>query len=75
MPLLLNRIISNLYKKYYRTFKNKKQLNQLSRIDGNSLKAVSTALENVLNNKISAEELKWVNKIKEIRDNLRQTIY
>lgn len=73
MPLLLNRIISNLYKKYYRTFKNKKQLNQLSRVDDDSLKAVSTALENVLNNKISAEELKWVNKIKEIRDHLRQS--
>jgi len=68
-----NSIISNIYKKYYKHFKNKKNLKQLGNIQNRPLKSFYNAINSVLKNQLTPEELNWVKKIKTIRDGLRSS--
>jgi len=68
-----NRIVTKFYKSYYRFYKNKNNLKNIEKINNPILKIASKSIEQVISNKITPEELKWVEGIKKLRDNLRKS--
>ncbi|KKK93029.1 hypothetical protein LCGC14_2696960 [marine sediment metagenome] len=68
-----NRIVTKFYKSYYRFYKNKNNLKNIEKINNPILKIASKSIEQVIRNKITPVELKWVKGIKKLRDNLRKS--
>lgn len=67
----IKRIVSIIYKKYYRIFINRKHLKQLSKIENFTVKSVSNAINSVMSNKLSQGCINWSVKIEAIRDELK----
>lgn len=70
---ILVRILRKINKLYQKIYKNKSEFKKMEKIEDYLLDSVKHALGSVINRELSLEELKWIEKIENLKKRLRDS--
>jgi len=70
---IINRILRKINKLYQKNYKNKSEFKKMVKNGDDLLNSVKKSLVSVINRELSQEELKWIQKIENLRKKLKES--